>query len=271
MNASPTDFHGNIERFSGFADLYDKYRPAPPAVLASVLLQLAQAAVADRVVDLGSGTGLSTRYWADKAREVIGIEPVADMRRQAEARTQVRNVSYREGFSHNTGLPDRCAQIVTCAQALHWMEPEATFAEAARILAVGGVFAAYDYEWPPTTGAWEAEAAYTECMQRVREYEKTVKSKPLLKHWNKAQHLTRLQASGRFRYTKEMVVHHVDQGDADRFIGLVLSQGGVMTLLKDGVSEAQLGIDRFRAVATRILGEQPQTWYWGLRVRLGVV
>ncbi len=42
------------------------------------------------------------------------------------------------------------AGIVTCAQSFHWMEPESTFIEVARILRPGGVFAAYDYDRPPT-------------------------------------------------------------------------------------------------------------------------
>lgn len=223
------------------------------------------------MVDLGSGTGLSTRYWADKAREVVGIEPAADMRREAEARTQAGNVSYREGLSHQTGLPDQCAQIVTCAQALHWMEPQATFDEVARILTPGGVFAAYDYDWPPTTHAWEAEAAYAECMRRVREQEKTAQPGRTVPFWDKAQHLARMRASGRFRYAKEILVHHLDHGDADRYIGLLLSQGSVMTLLKEGISEAQLGIDQCRRVAARVLGANVQTWYWSSRVRVGIV
>lgn len=158
MSISPTDFTGNIERFSGFADLYDKYRPEPPAILGSILMRLAQTPFPQLVVDLGCGTGLSTRYWADKAQQVIGIEPTADMRHQAKAQTVAQNISYREGFSHQTGLPDDCVEIVTCSQALHWMEPQATFQEAARILRSGGVFAACDYDWPPTTGSWEADA-----------------------------------------------------------------------------------------------------------------
>ena len=40
------------------------------------------------------------------------------------------------------------ADIVTCSQSFHWMEPEPTLAEIARILRPGGVFAAYDYDWP---------------------------------------------------------------------------------------------------------------------------
>ena len=36
------------------------------------------------VVDLGSGTGLSTRVWADRADEVVGVEASPEMREQAE-------------------------------------------------------------------------------------------------------------------------------------------------------------------------------------------
>jgi len=271
MSLPQTDFAGNVERFSGFADLYDKYRPEPPAVLAPLLLQLARTTYPERVVDLGCGTGLSTRYWADRAGEVIGIEPAPDMRRRAEAATSAPNVFYREGFSHQTGLPDHCACIVTCSQSLHWMEPQATFQEAARILVPGGVFAAYDCDWPPTTSAWEVEAAYRACMQRVDEIEKTIKTDTPVRRWEKKDHLARMQTSGCFRYTKEIVVHHVDAGNAERLVGLVFTQGGVMTLLKRGLTEEQLGIDRFRAQAEQALGSEYRTWYWSSRLRVGIV
>ncbi len=269
--STATDFTGNIERFSGFADLYDRYRPAPPAILGEILTRLAGTTFPQCVVDLGSGTGLSTRYWTDRAQQVIGIEPTADMRRQAQAQTAASNVSYRAGFSHQTDLPDQCADIVTCSQALHWMEPQTTFEEARRILRPGGIFAAFDYDWPPATGAWEADAAYTECMQRVAAYEKELGLGAAVKHWEKNQHLARMQASGCFRYTREIVVHHIDHGNAERLIGILLSQGGVMTLLKHGVDEEQVGIDRFKEIVNRTLGSQEQTWYWSSRVRFGVV
>jgi ubiquinone/menaquinone biosynthesis C-methylase UbiE len=264
------DFAGNIERFSGFADLYDHYRPAPPAALAEMLARWANLSHPRVVIDLGSGTGLSTRYWADKAEQVIGIEPTADMRRQAEAQTPAGNIRYREGFSHQTGLPDHEADVVMCAQSLHWMEPLATFREAARILRPGGVFVATDYDWPPTTSAWEADAAYEACMSRVQELGKQHVMAHPLQQWDKAQHLSRMRESGCFRYVKEMVLHHVDAGNAERLVGLLLSQGSVMTLLKAGLREEQLGIDAFRAVAVRTLGEIPQPWYWSARVRSGV-
>ena len=81
------DLPANIERFTGFAHCYDAHRPEPPPVLAEILTRRAQVERPDLVVDLGSGTGLSTIYWAERAEGVVGIEPSPDMRRQAEART----------------------------------------------------------------------------------------------------------------------------------------------------------------------------------------
>lgn len=273
MSNLGNDFSGNIERFSGFADLYDKYRPQPPAVLSELITQWAHLGRPQKVVDLGSGTGLSSRYWAGRAEQVIGIEPTGDMRRQAEAQTTETNITYREGFSHQTGLPDHCADIVCCSQALHWMEPQTTFLEAARILRPGGVFVAFDYDWPPTTGDWQADAAYAACFAQVETLEKAPLSRPgpSVRRWDKAQHLSRMKASGCFRYTREILVHQVEQGNAERLIGLLLSQGSVMTLLKAGYTEDQLGITAFREIVQRVLGEAMQPWYWSSRVRLGIV
>src|SRR5271166_1583743 len=51
----------NVERFTGFADIYELYRPKLPLVIGEVLSQLAGPERPVRVVDIGSGTGLSTR------------------------------------------------------------------------------------------------------------------------------------------------------------------------------------------------------------------
>ena len=265
------DFSGNIERFSGFADQYDKHRPSPPAVLADLLTRMANAPRPTLVVDLGSGTGLSSRYWADKAEQVIGVEPTHDMRKQAEGQTEAQNVIYREGFSHQTGLPDKSAQIITCSQSLHWMEPQATFEEAARILVPGGVFAAYDYDWPPTTNNWEADAAYEECIAKVREVEKEYSDPKPIRIWDKSQHLARMRSSSCFRYTKEIVLHHIEPGNAEGLVGILLSQGGVMTLLNGGLSKSQIGLDTFREKAYQALGVELEPWYWCSRVRIGIV
>ena len=270
MGVGSVDLSGNVERFTGFADVYDRFRPHPPPVLRELLLQLAQTPEPRLVVDLGSGTGLSTRFWALAATEVVGIEPSADMRNVAARQTTEPNVRYQEGYAHDTGLPDAVADIVTCSQSLHWMEPQATFVESARILRAGGVFAAYDCDWPPTTSHWEADDAFMLLMARVHQLEGEHDSAARVQRWPKEQHLDRMQASGCFCFTKEILLHHIEMGNAERLVGMARSQGGFMGLLKRGLTGAQIGLDELRAVAEHRLGDEPKPWYFSYRVRIGI-
>jgi SAM-dependent methyltransferase len=265
-----TSFAGNIGRFTGFADQYDRHRAGPPPALADLVRQYAGSTTPGLVVDLGSGTGLSTRYWADKAARVIGIEPTPDMRRQAEKVTTAPNVSYRAGFSHETGLETGSADLVICMQALHWMEPAGTFAEAGRLLRPGGIFVVCDYEWPPTTASWEADQAFDACFRAGRRLEQARGLVHSLRHWDKSGHATRMRESGRFRFVKESAVHHLDRCNAERHIGLLLCQGFIMALLRGGVTEDELGITQFRTVTQRTLGDQPRPMIWNATVLLGV-
>ncbi len=262
-------FAGNIEWFSGFSELYSQHRPNPPAFLANLIARYCDANPWSLIVDLGSGTGSSTRYWAGHARQVIGVEPSDDMRRQAEKLTTEKNITYRSGLAHSTGLPNACAQVVVCFQSLHWMDPQPTFEEITRILVPGGVFATADYDWPPATGSWPLEESWHSSMAEVRKKAKELKIKEPLLEWDQKGHLLRMQTSGCFRNTKEILLHHVDEGDADRFVGALLSQGVVMALVKKGLTMSQLKIDAVRDTAEQILGKKGKSWHWSCRLRLG--
>ena len=270
MSEGTGPFAATIRRFSGFAHEYDTHRAAPPATLAVLLAQYAGRSRAGLVVDLGSGTGLSSRYLAEHALRVIGVEPSSDMREEARRRTEAANVRYQGGYSHDTGLPAGCAQIVTCMQALHWMEPQSTFAEARRLLVPGGVFAAIDYDWPPMTLSWRADQLWAACNERAKRLEATLPGERP-PSWDKASHAARMRDSGCFRVVREALLHHVDTGDCNRFVGLLRSQGGVMDLLKAGSSDEELGIAELERLARSELGNEPAPWYWSARVRIGVV
>ena len=64
-------------------------------------------------VDLGSGTGLSARFWADAADQVIGLEPNASMRAVAQDLTPQAKVRYVDESREQTGLPDAVADSST--------------------------------------------------------------------------------------------------------------------------------------------------------------
>jgi SAM-dependent methyltransferase len=149
------------------------------------------------------------------------------------------------------------------------MDPEPTFAEIARILRQGGVFAACDCDWPPTM-LWEAEAAYVAFRTAIQDMEKRHGLSSDLRRWAKDGHLDRMKASGRFRYVKELLVHQRESGDAERLVGLAMSQGGAAGLLKHGLTEDEVGLTALRREAHRILGETPMPWYFSYRVRVGV-
>ncbi len=270
MTDGACTFAATIRRFSGFAREYDTYRPQPPAGLALLLAQYTRTSQPRLVVDLGSGTGLSSRYWAEHALRVIGIEPSTDMRDEALRQTKAANVSYQAGYSHDTGLPAECASIVTCMQALHWMEPQSTFAEARRILAPGGVFAAIDYDWPPMTTSWRTDQVWGACNDRAIRLEATLPGERPPR-WDKASHTTRMRESGCFQFVRESVLHHVDAGNGERSVGLLRSQGSVMDLLKAGYSDQDLGITALESLARSELGSEPAPWYWSARVRIAVV
>ncbi len=255
----------------GFADVYDRYRPEPPEPLASILAQFASVTLPRLVVDLGCGTGISTRYWADKAVEVIGVDPSADMLREAEVQKSAPNIRYQVGFGHSTGLPGGQADIVTCSQSFHWMDPEPTLAEVARLLRPGGVFAAYDHVDSPVTSNWQADAAYRKFHQEGRVLEKAHQITARVPRWPKDQHLARIQESGHFRYTCQFCLHQTVQGNAERLVGLATSYGFVQSLFKLGLTESDLGLDTFRAEIERLLGAELRPWLWSTRVCVGVI
>jgi ubiquinone/menaquinone biosynthesis C-methylase UbiE len=267
---TPSHNSANVERFMGFADVYDAHRPKPPPALADVLAQWAGVDRPALVVDVGSGTGLSTLFWADRSQRVVGVEPSADMRRTAErASASFPNVRYVDGTSTATGLPDASADIVTCSQSLHWMEPAPTFAEISRILRPGGVFCAYDCDWPPTVH-WEAERAYEAFMTAAQHLEARHQTARGVHKWDKDGHFARIRDSGQFRYTREITLHHVESGTADRLLGLALSQGMIAGLIKRGLTEPDLGIDRLRAELHRLFNGRTLPWFWSYRLRAAI-
>jgi ubiquinone/menaquinone biosynthesis C-methylase UbiE len=260
---------GNIDRFSGFADEYDRYRPGMPGEAIDIILMYL-GREAGCVVDLGSGTGLSTMPWADFAREIIGIEPNPDMRARAEEKARsCGNVRFVAGLSNRTGLGDCIADVVTCSQSFHWMEPQSTLKEVARILKPGGVFAAYDCDWPPYAGA-EAERAYENLFEAVETLERSRKLSNNITKWNKSEHLRNIRESGLFGHTREVVFSHVEECDSRRFTGLALSQGGLQTLLKNHVAEIVPYIESFTAASARFFGKGTKKIRIGYRMRLGV-
>ena len=292
----------NANRFSGFADLYDAVRPVPPAALADVITRYADGHP-KVVVDLGCGTGLSTRWAAGWSSEVIGVEPSADMRARAAAVTSHGNVRYVDGWSSATDLPVGSVDVVLAVQALHWMEPTSTFVEVARLLRPGGVFAALDCDWPPSIGNAMAEQAWHTARATVAIHEREIAGwsrtttprdassspqsdqlRPInpddaaaavtitdgVQFWHKGEHLGRMIRSQQFQHCVEIAALGEERGDANRFVQLFKSQGDYQALRRHGFADAELGVDRFAADVVAAAGAGELPFWFTYRARIGV-
>jgi SAM-dependent methyltransferase len=249
----------------GFAEQYDRSRPRPPLALLDLLPLLARIDLPRLVVDLGSGTGLSTRFWAGRADEVVGVEPNEAMRAFAEQVTEAENVRYVDGSGYETGLRQACADLMIASQSLQWMRPDRVFPEIHRVLRPGGVFCAYEY-FVLQTPLWEPEAEWELVLTRKRELRAKLGLDEDAQRWPVSRE--RLEESGAFRRTRELVLHSVEWGDGDRLLGFALSEGSMTTLLDAGVTEHEVGLDRLRVAAATI--HEPVPWWIGYRVWMGL-
>jgi SAM-dependent methyltransferase len=169
-----------------------------------------------RAADVGAGTGISSRLFADRGVHVIAVEPNGAMRAAATAHPLVE---WREGTGEATGLDAASVDLVTCAQAFHWFRQEEAIAEFHRILRPNGrlalVWNSRDHHDPLTRGYIEAvHAVNGEHPAERRPFDETV-----------------MGAGGRFTPARKETFAHSQELDRAGLIGRATSASYVP---KDG-------------------------------------
>lgn len=127
------------ERFTGLAVAYSQHRPDYPAAAYDFMTHFGRLQPGARVIDLGCGTGISSRQLAQRGWQVVGVDPNADMLAAARADTAPgAPIDYLHANAEAVPLPLGHADALLAAQAFHWFEPAAALAEARRLLRPGG-------------------------------------------------------------------------------------------------------------------------------------
>jgi SAM-dependent methyltransferase len=128
------------DHFSRQSDGYARYRPRYPAAL---FADLANAAPSTELAwDCATGSGQAAVALAEHFASVAASD--ASPAQLARAQPHPR-VAYLAATSEQVPLADECVDLTVVAQALHWFDLDAFYAEVRRVLRPGGLIAALTY------------------------------------------------------------------------------------------------------------------------------
>ena len=121
------------DHFSAVATQYAAARPEYPPALFDWIASIAPSPAL--CWEAGCGSGQATRDLALRFDRVHAGDPSAAQIAQAP---KIGNVDFVVELAERCALPDASADVACVAQALHWFNRDAYFAEVARVLKPGG-------------------------------------------------------------------------------------------------------------------------------------
>ena len=126
--------------FSASAAEYAAFRPRYPEALFDFVASLPARRVT--AWDCATGNGQAAIPLAQRFDRVFATDASAEQIAHAEPHARV---DYRVALAGSSGIEAGSVDLVTVAQALHWLPADAFFAEARRVLAPGGALAVWCY------------------------------------------------------------------------------------------------------------------------------
>ena len=129
------------DHFSAVAADYAHARPEYPDALFAWIASVAPATT--HAWEAGCGSGQASRGLAAHFGQVFATDPSAAQVAQARG---PGNIVFAVEPGERCSLADASVDAVCVAQALHWFERDAFFAQCVRVLRPGGVLVAWGYQ-----------------------------------------------------------------------------------------------------------------------------
>ena len=195
---------------------YGQYRPGYPASFWRRLEALGVGLAGQRVVDVGTGTGVMAREFARRGCRVVGVDvsagQVAEARRLAEG--EGLRAEWAVAAAEETGLPGASWDLVSASQCWLYFDKARAIREVKRLLAPGGRLLTCHLCWLPRLDAivqrWIVRTrdveAHTGCVYSAGAFELDDREGPLRDHLH--GEITRWRAA-----LRRTIVQAVESGD----------------------------------------------------------
>ena len=128
------------DHFSSSAAGYAAYRPTYPTQLVDELARISPGNAL--ALDCGCGTGQLSVLLARRFENVVATDASAA---QIENAQTADRVTYRVALAENSGLPDASVDLITVAQAAHWLDLEKFYGEVRRVARPKAILALITY------------------------------------------------------------------------------------------------------------------------------
>lgn len=135
------------DHFSGVAASYAEFRPTYPPELFDLVASLAPRR--GTAWECGAGSGQATPGLAERFERIIATDVSAEQISQAPV---LPNVQWIVAPAESVPIASGTVDLIAVAQALHWFNFDAFFAECRRVAAPGAAFAAWTYGSPAMEG-----------------------------------------------------------------------------------------------------------------------
>lgn len=127
------------EFFNKLAKEWDRTRNSNPSLLRELVAKLGLKPE-DRVLDLGSGTGVLLPYLASEVKEVVAVDFAKEMLKVSEEKNRAfQNIKYVVADVANLDFPGETFQQITCLNFFPHVEAKKAFLkDMYKLLKVGG-------------------------------------------------------------------------------------------------------------------------------------
>jgi SAM-dependent methyltransferase len=149
-SVNPIDEGRSIDWGKTSAD-YSVYRPGPPESFYRRLLALDVGLRGQRILDLGTGTGVLARQFAQQGAVLAGIDISGEQIQAAKSLVDAEHIEidFRVARAEEAPFPDRSFEVVTANQCWLYFDRTKAIPEVKRLLVEDGLLVMSHFSWLP--------------------------------------------------------------------------------------------------------------------------